>query len=235
MILRIARSHPNIKLPPSYSGKLRLQDSDQTWQSLRKLRKFDHYISQTAISHRIQERQLHSWAYAVRSISPSNSKIKPQHTRFLGVKRAVELGFLGAPSTLVPKSSKSNIQTIEIEVVLFLEHLQEFHLDLGIPCYSNILQVSCLGMNSGRGWNHNLEGSYLPEYSESEVEFGIQCTSRFYLWPLQLLAPEPSPISGYSKCTRTQQFQYLGFFQLGFKLGFDFPGVSPNQNIDPSL
>ena len=54
--------------------------------------------------------------------------------------------------------------------MLFLEHLQELHLDLCSPIYSNFPQVSYLGMNSGRGWNPNLEGSYLPEYSESEAE-----------------------------------------------------------------
>ena len=52
-----------------------------------------------------------------------------------------------------------------------MKHLQEFNLDLSSPCYSNFPQVSCLGMNSGGGWNPNLEGSYLPEYSENEAKF----------------------------------------------------------------
>ena len=94
MILRIARSRPVIKT--------RLQDTDQL-ESENENSKASVYISQTAIIER-----LHSWANSIRSISPS-SKIKPQHTRFLGANRAVELGFLGAPSALVPKSSKSNI------------------------------------------------------------------------------------------------------------------------------
>ena len=56
----------------------------------------------------------------------------------------------------------------KLNYVLFMEHLHEFHLDLSSPRYSNSPQVSCLGINSGRGWNPNLEGSYLLEYSEYE-------------------------------------------------------------------
>ena len=52
-----------------------------------------------------------------------------------------------------------------------MENLQEFYLDIGIPIYSNFPQVSCLGMNSGRGWNPNLEGSYLLIYRDYEAEF----------------------------------------------------------------
>ena len=48
----------------------------------------------------------------------------------------------------------------------FLEHLQEFHLDLCSPIYCNSPQVSCLWMISGRGWNPNFERSYLPKYEE---------------------------------------------------------------------
>ena len=110
-----------------------------------------------------------------------------------------------------------------------LENIQNFHLDLCSPRYNNYLQVSCLGMNPGRGWNPILEGSYLPEYSESEAEFWIQCKSGFYLRTLKFSTPDPSPISSYSECTKTQQFQYLGFFQIRVKLGFEFPIVSPNQ------
>ena len=51
-----------------------------------------------------------------------------------------------------------------------MEHIAKFHLDLHIPRYRNFTQVSCLGMNQGRGWNPNLEESYLPEYSKSESE-----------------------------------------------------------------
>ena len=63
--------------------------------------------------------------------------------------------------------------------------------------------MSCLGMNSGRGWNPNLEGSYIQEYSEYEADVWIQCSSVFYIWPLQISAPETSPILGYSECTKT--------------------------------
>ena len=79
--------------------------------------------------------------------------------------------------------------------MIFLEHLHEFHLDLYIPIYSDYPQVSCLGMNSRRGWNPNLERTYLLEYSESEDKFWIKCSSGFYIWPLQFSAPNPSPIS----------------------------------------
>ena len=75
---------------------------------------------------------------------------------------------------------------------MFLEHLQEFHLDLCSPSYNNSAQVSCLGMNSRRGWNPNLEGSYLPEYRESEAEFWTQCTSGFYLLVIVGFLSKPS-------------------------------------------
>ena len=87
----------------------------------------------------------------------------------------------------------------KLKSMIFLENLPKFHLDLYRPRYNNSLQVSCLGMNFGRGWNPNLEGSYLPDYSKSEAEFWTQCKSRFYLRPLQFSALEPSPISGYSE------------------------------------
>ena len=62
--------------------------------------------------------------------------------------------------TFVPQKLKS---------VPFLEHLQEFHLDLRSPIYCRSPQVSCLWMISRRGWNPNLERSYLLEYNESEA------------------------------------------------------------------
>ena len=85
----------------------------------------------------------------------------------------------------------------------FLELLQKFHLDLCSPIYFNSTQVSCLWLISGRGWNPNFERSYLPEYSESEADFWTQCSSGFFLRPLQLSASETSPISKYSDCTKT--------------------------------
>ena len=94
------------------------------------------------------------------------------------------------------------LRTHKLQFVPFLEHLQKFHLDLFSPRYSNSPQVSCLGMNPGRGWNPNLEGSYRQEYSESEVKFWIVCTSGFYLWPLQVFTLDPLSILEYSECTK---------------------------------
>ena len=94
----------------------------------------------------------------------------------------------------------------KVQSVPFVEHLKKFHLDICSPRYSNSPQVSCLGMNLGRGWNPNLEGSYLQEYSESEAELWIQCKSGFYLRPMKFLAPNISPIPRYSECTKTYQF-----------------------------
>ena len=59
------------------------------------------------------------------------------------------------------------------------------------------------------------------------------CTSEIYLRPVKVSAPEPSPISKYSESTKTISFSILGFFRLEVKLGFDFPGVSPNQKSRP--
>ena len=95
---------------------------------------------------------------------------------------------------------------LKLNFVLFLEHLQEFHLEVCIPSYRNSPQVSCLGMNSGKGWNPNLEGSYLPRYSEYEVNFWTQCSSGFYIRYLQFSASAISPISEYSDGTKTYQF-----------------------------
>ena len=89
----------------------------------------------------------------------------------------------------------------------FLEHLEKFQLDLRSLRYSNSPQVSCLGRNPGRGWNPNLEESYLLEYRESEAETWTQCTSGIYL------QPNPSPISEYSESTKTDQSQYFRVFQ----------------------
>ena len=82
-------------------------------------------------------------------------------------------------------------------------------------------------MNLGRGWNPDLEESYLHEYSEYEAATFTQDTSGIYIWPVIVLAHDPSPISRYSECTKMTSFSLLGFF----KLGFDFPGVLPNQKL----
>ena len=70
-----------------------------------------------------------------------------------------------------------------------MEYLHKFHLDLCSPIYSNYPQVFYLGMNLGRGWNPNLEGSYLLEYSESEAEFWTHVHQEyiFGLYNFQLL------------------------------------------------
>ena len=88
-------------------------------------------------------------------------------------------------------------------------------------------------MNPGRGWNPDLEESYLLEYTESEAEIFKHGTSGFYLWPVKTLAPETSSISRYSECTKATRFSILGFSRPGVKIGFDFPGVSLNQKILP--
>ena len=83
-------------------------------------------------------------------------------------------------------------------------------------------------MNPGRGWNLNLEESYIPEYSESKSIIFTQGTSGFSLRPVTILASDPSSISRYSECTKTTSFSILGFFRPRVKLGFDFPAVLPN-------
>ena len=71
--------------------------------------------------------------------------------------------------------------------------------------------MSCLGINLGRGWNPDLEESYLPEYSESEADTFTHGTSKIYIQPVKDLDPEPSPISIYDECTKMTSFSLLGF------------------------
>ena len=47
-------------------------------------------------------------------------------------------------------------------------------------------------MNPGRGWNPDLEESYLQEYREYNAEMFTKGTSGLYLWPMKILAPDPS-------------------------------------------
>ena len=84
-------------------------------------------------------------------------------------------------------------------------------------------------MNRGREWNHDLEESYLLEYSESEAEIFTYGTSGFYLQFVKKFAPETSSILRYSECTKTTRFSILRFLRPEVKLGFDFLGVLPNQ------
>ena len=115
----------------------------------------------------------------------------------------------------------------------YLEHLTKLHLDLCSPRYSNSPQLSCLGMNPGRGWNPYQEESYLPKYIEYEAETFTQGTYGFYLRSMKMLVPEPSSIMRYSECTKTTSFSIFGFFRLEIKLGFDFLEVLLNQKLRP--
>ena len=58
----------------------------------------------------------------------------------------------------------------KLKSIPFLEHIHKFNLDFCSSIYNNSPQVSYLGMNPGRGWNPNLEGSYLLEYRKSKDE-----------------------------------------------------------------
>ena len=88
-------------------------------------------------------------------------------------------------------------------------------------------------MNPGRGWNPNLEETYLQEYTEYEDEISTQGTSGFYIRPVKILAPNTYPIKRYRKYTKTISFSIIGFLRPWVKLGFDFPIVSPNQKSLP--
>ena len=61
-------------------------------------------------------------------------------------------------------------------------------------------------MNLGRGWNPNLEESYLLAYSESEAETWKQGTSGLYIQLVIVLVPNTSTIPIYSEFTKTYHF-----------------------------
>ena len=88
-------------------------------------------------------------------------------------------------------------------------------------------------MNPARGWNPDLEESYLPEYREFKAKGFTKGTQGFYLCCVKISATEPSSISRYSECTQTTSFSILGFFRPEVKLGFDFLEVLPNQKSRP--
>ena len=94
----------------------------------------------------------------------------------------------------------------KLKSIPFIEHLQEFHLDLFSPRYCISPQVSCLWMISGRGWNPNLERSHLLEYSESEASLWTQCSKAFYILSLKFSDSDTSPTLEYSEFTKTYQF-----------------------------
>ena len=70
-------------------------------------------------------------------------------------------------------------------------------------------------MNPGRGWNTDLEESYLPTYSETEAETFTHGTLGIHIWPVKVSVPDPSPILRYNECTKTTSFSILGFSGLG--------------------
>ena len=69
-------------------------------------------------------------------------------------------------------------------------------------------------MNPGRGWNPDLEESYLREYSESEPETSTHGTSGIYFQLVNVSAPNPSPISRYSEFNKMTSFSLLGFSSI---------------------
>ena len=69
-------------------------------------------------------------------------------------------------------------------------------------------------MNSGRGWNPELEESYLLNYSESEVETFTHGTTRSHIRLVKVSSPEPSPISRYSESPNMTIFSLLGFSSM---------------------
>ena len=90
-------------------------------------------------------------------------------------------------------------------------------------------------MNPRRGWNLDLEESYLLEYSESEDETWKLCTSGIYLLLVNVLASGPSLILRYRKYTKPYQFQYFRVFQARGQTGLTFLKFHRTKNIDPGL
>ena len=70
-------------------------------------------------------------------------------------------------------------------------------------------------MNPGRGWNPDFEESYLPEYREYEAKNFTHGTSGIYLRIVNVLAPDPYPISIYSEFTKMTSFSLFWFSGLG--------------------
>ena len=63
-------------------------------------------------------------------------------------------------------------------------------------------------LNSGRHRNLELEESYLLYYSEFEAKNFIWGIERFHLRPINVLVPEPSPISSYSESPNMTSFVF---------------------------
>ena len=69
-------------------------------------------------------------------------------------------------------------------------------------------------MNSGRGWNPELEESYLPDYSESEAETFTHGTWGFHIFIFKVVSPNPSPVARYSESPNMTSFSLLGFLSM---------------------
>ena len=69
-------------------------------------------------------------------------------------------------------------------------------------------------MNPWRGWNPDLEESYLLDYSEYEAETVKNGRSGFHLHFVNILDPDPSPISIYREIPNMTIFILLGFSSM---------------------
>ena len=99
----------------------------------------------------------------------------------------------------------------KLKSMQFLEYLMKFYLYLHIPIYNISPYVTCLGLSFGRGWNLVLEGSYLLNYKEYEVETNPNGISTSHLWHIQFPSPYHSPKLSYSKKSQMTIFFFLGF------------------------
>ena len=66
-------------------------------------------------------------------------------------------------------------------------------------------------MNPGRGWNPDLEESYLPEYREYEAETFTKFKTQIFIRLVKILESDLSPISLYRESSRITKFSPLGF------------------------
>ena len=69
-------------------------------------------------------------------------------------------------------------------------------------------------MNPRRGWNPDLEESYLPKYREYEAKTFTIGTSGIYIHLVKVSTPDPSPISRYNEFTKMTSFSLLGFSSM---------------------
>ena len=76
-----------------------------------------------------------------------------------------------------------------------------------------------------------MEESYIPKYIENEAEIFTHGTLGFYLYHVNISAPDTSSIPIYRECTKTTSFIILGFFRPDVKLGFNFLRDLLNQKL----